>query len=246
NLRYGPAYKSWEPVTVLDFAGQGGFAAAVEMCNGAGVCRKTLEGTMCPSYMVTRDEEHSTRGRANALRAVLSGRLPASDFSSRRLYQVMDLCLECKACKAECPANVDMAKLKYEFLHHYYREHGLPLRNRIFGRIADLSRIGSRLAPHSNRAASSRLSRWFMDRLLGIDSRRPLPPFASETFTRWFNSRQRPAHAQRGAVVLFNDTFVTYNAPEIGRAAVELLESAGYRVELVDKKCCGRPLISKG
>ncbi|MBO0720737.1 MAG: 4Fe-4S dicluster domain-containing protein, partial [Blastocatellia bacterium] len=232
--------------TALDFAGQGGFAAAVEMCNGAGACRKTLEGTMCPSYMVTKDEEHSTRGRANALRAVLSGRLPASDFSSRRLYQVMDLCLECKACKAECPANVDMAKLKYEFLHHYYREHGLPLRNRIFGRIADLSRIGSRMAPLANRAASSRLIRWFMDRLLGIDSRRPLPLFASETFINWFNSRQRPAHAQRGAVVLFNDTFVTYNTPEIGRAAVELLESAGYRIELVDKKCCGRPLISKG
>jgi FAD/FMN-containing dehydrogenase/Fe-S oxidoreductase len=246
HLRYGPEYKTWEPVTLLDFSKQGGFAASVEMCNGAGVCRKTLEGTMCPSYMATKDEEHSTRGRANALRAVLSGHLPASDFTSHRLYEVMDLCLECKACKAECPANVDMAKLKYEFLHHYYRERGLPLRNRIFGRIADLSRIGSRLAPISNRIASSRLNRWLMDRLLGIDSRRPLPPFASETFTAWFNARKLPGAAPRGPVVLFNDTFVTYNTPEIGRAAVELLESAGYRVELVDKKCCGRPLISKG
>jgi FAD/FMN-containing dehydrogenase/Fe-S oxidoreductase len=246
HLRYGPEYKTWEPVTLLDFSKQGGFAASVEMCNGAGVCRKTLEGTMCPSYMATKDEEHSTRGRANALRAVLSGHLPASDFTSHRLYEVMDLCLECKACKAECPANVDMAKLKYEFLHHYYREHGLPLRNRVFGRIADLSRIGSRFAPVTNRIASSRLNRWLMDRLLGIDGRRPLPPFASETFTAWFNARKRLAEAPRGSVVLFNDTFVTYNTPEIGRAAVELLESAGYRVELVDKKCCGRPLISKG
>jgi FAD/FMN-containing dehydrogenase/Fe-S oxidoreductase len=246
HLRYGPEYKTWEPVTLLDFTKQGGFAASVEMCNGAGVCRKTLEGTMCPSYMATKDEEHSTRGRANALRAVLSGHLPAAGFTSHRLYEVMDLCLECKACKAECPANVDMAKLKYEFLHHYYREHGLPLRNRVFGRIADLSRIGSRFAPISNRIASSRLNRWLMDRLLGIDSRRPLPPFASETFTAWFNARKLPGAAPRGPVVLFNDTFVTYNTPEIGRAAVELLESAGYRVELVDKKCCGRPLISKG
>ncbi|MFQ5521319.1 MAG: FAD-binding and (Fe-S)-binding domain-containing protein, partial [Candidatus Methylomirabilia bacterium] len=116
HLRYGPAYRTREPETLLDFSGQGGFAAAVEMCNGIGVCRKKLEGTMCPSYMATRDEEHSTRGRANALRAVLSGQVPAAEFTGKRLYEVMDLCLECKACKAECPSNVDMAKLKYEFL----------------------------------------------------------------------------------------------------------------------------------
>ncbi len=246
NLRYGPEYKTWAPITLLDFSEQGGFAASVEMCNGVGVCRKTIEGTMCPSYMATKDEEHSTRGRANALRAVLSGRVPASDFTSPRLYDVMDLCLECKACKAECPANVDMAKLKYEFLHHYYQANGLPLRNRIFGRIAELSKIGSRFAPISNLIASSRLNRWLMDRFLDIDSRRPLPAFASETLTDWFNARQRADEAPRGPVVLFNDTFVTYNTPEIGRAAVELLEAAGYRVELVNKKCCGRPLISKG
>jgi FAD/FMN-containing dehydrogenase/Fe-S oxidoreductase len=246
HLRYGPEYETWEPATLLDFSHQGGFAAAIEMCNGAGVCRKTIEGTMCPSYMATKDEEHSTRGRANALRAVLSGHLPASDFTSRRLYEVMDLCLECKACKAECPANVDMAKLKYEFLHHYYRANGLPLRNWVFGRIAALSKFGSRLAPLSNRIATSRLNRWIMDRFLGIDIRRPLPSFAGETFNAWFDARKRPDAAPRGPVVLFNDTFVTYNSPEIGRAAVEILEAAGYRVELVNKKCCGRPLISKG
>src|SRR5262245_28356947 len=246
NLRYGPEYKTWEPVTMLDFSHQGGFAASVEMCNGVGVCRKTIEGTMCPSYMATRDEEHSTRGRANALRAVLSGRVPASEFTNRRLFEVMDLCLECKACKAECPANVDMAKLKYEFLHHYYQENGLPLRNKIFGRIADLSKLGSRFAPVSNLIASSRLNRWIMDRFLGIDSRRPLPTFANKTFTDWFNARKPAGEASRGSVVLFNDTFITYQTPEIGRAAVELLEAAGYHIELVNKKCCGRPLISKG
>jgi FAD/FMN-containing dehydrogenase/Fe-S oxidoreductase len=246
NLRFGPDYNAWEPITLLDFSKQGGFAASVEMCNGAGVCRKTMEGTMCPSYMATKDEEHSTRGRANALRAVLSGRVPTSDFTSRRLYKVMDLCLECKACKAECPANVDMAKIKYEFLHYYYQANGLPVRNRIFGRIADLSKLGSRFATVSNRITSSRASRWMMDRFLGIDIRRPLPAFASEKFTDWFNTRLRLTYATRGTVVLFNDTFVTYNTPEIGRAAVELLEAAGYHVELVNKKCCGRPLISKG
>ncbi|MBI2211889.1 MAG: 4Fe-4S dicluster domain-containing protein, partial [Deltaproteobacteria bacterium] len=116
SLRISPAYKTWAPETLLDFSGQGGFAAAVEMCSGMGECRKKLDGTMCPSYMATLDEEHSTRGRANALRAVLSGKVPNRDFSGKRLYEVLDLCLECKACKAECPSNVDMAKLKYEFL----------------------------------------------------------------------------------------------------------------------------------
>ncbi len=246
HLRYGPEYKTWEPSTLLDFSDQGGFAAAVEMCNGVGVCRKKLEGTMCPSYMATRDEEHSTRGRANALRAVLSGQVPASEFTGRRLYEVMDLCLECKACKAECPSNVDMAKLKYEFLAHYYRVNGLPLRNKLFGRIEALNRLGSRLAPLSNWIAGSRFHRFMLERLVGIDRRRPLPPFVRETFVEWFRRRAEPAAAPRGEVVLFHDTFVTYNAPHVGRAAVQLLERAGYRVSLVDKKCCGRPLISKG
>ncbi|HXJ79276.1 MAG TPA: FAD-linked oxidase C-terminal domain-containing protein [Candidatus Methylomirabilis sp.] len=246
HLRYGPTYKTWEPKTLLDFSSQGGFAAAVEMCNGVGVCRKKLEGTMCPSYMATRDEEHTTRGRANALRAVLSGRVPSSDFAGKRLYEVMDLCLECKGCKAECPSNVDMAKLKYEFLNHYHSVHGLPLRNRLFGHIAKVSAWGSRLAPLSNWLAASRPNRLLMEKLFGIDPRRPLPAFARETFTAWFDRRRPRRDAPRGGVVLFHDTFVTYNAPDVGRAAVELLEAAGYAVELVDKICCGRPLISKG
>ncbi|HEX9408680.1 MAG TPA: FAD-linked oxidase C-terminal domain-containing protein [Methylomirabilota bacterium] len=246
HLRYGPEYKTWEPKTLLDFSAQGGFAAAVEMCNGVGVCRKKLEGTMCPSYMATRDEEHSTRGRANALRAVLSGKVPAADFAGKRLYEVMDLCLECKGCKAECPSNVDMAKMKYEFLYHYHKVNGLPLRNRIFGHINRLSSWGARFAPLSNWVAASAPNRWLMEKLAGIDRRRPLPAFARESFTAWFDRRRAPAPGPRGSVVLFHDTFVSYNTPEIGRAAVELLEAAGYKVELVDRKCCGRPLISKG
>jgi len=246
NLRYGVGYTTWEPTTLLDFSGQGGFAAAVELCNGVGVCRKTLEGTMCPSYMATKDEEHSTRGRANALRAVLSGRLPPSEFTGTRLHEVMDLCLECKGCKAECPANVDMAKLKYEFLHHYYAANGLPLRNRVFGRIERLNRLGAHLPALFNWASGLAVTRWLLERVAGIDRRRPLPKLAAATFTEWFRHHAPPAAAPRGEVVLFHDTFVTYNTPEIGRAAVELLEAAGYRVVLVDKKCCGRPLISKG
>jgi FAD/FMN-containing dehydrogenase/Fe-S oxidoreductase len=246
HLRYGSQYVTWEPRTLLDFSSQGGFAAAVEMCNGVGVCRKTLEGTMCPSYMATRDEEHSTRGRANALRAVLSGTLPADAFTGRRLYEVMDLCLECKGCKAECPSNVDMAKLKYEFLYHYHRAHGLPLRNRLFGHIARLNAVGARLPGIVNWLSGLGPSRWLLQKVAGIDRRRPLPALALQTFTAWFARHHSPAATARGEVVLFPDTFTTYNVPEIGRAAVELLEAGGYRVVLAEQKCCGRPLISKG
>src|SRR5213594_2561899 len=247
HLRYGTQYTTWEPSsTLLDFSEQGGFAASVEMCNGVGACRKTLEGTMCPSYMATKDEEHSTRGRANALRAALSGRLPKTEFTGRRLYEVMDLCLECKGCKAECPANVDMAKLKYEFLHHYYAANGLPLRNRLFGEIARVNRLGSWLPGLVNWLSGLAPSRWALEKIVGIDRRRPLPSLAAETFGDWFRRHTPPAAAPRGDVVLFDDTFVTYNVPEIARAAVEVLEAAGYRVVLVDRKCCGRPLISKG
>src|SRR5581483_12143977 len=186
SLRFGAGYRTWEPPTLLDFSAQGGFAAAVEMCNGIGVCRKKLEGTMCPSYMATLDEEHSTRGRANALRAVLSGGVPAAEFTGRRLYEVLDLCLECKACKAECPANVDMAKLKYEFLAHYYRAHGLPLRNRVFGHVHRLARWGSALAPLANRLARPPLAQPLLERVAGIDRRRPLPAFAAPSFAAWF------------------------------------------------------------
>ncbi|MBI2088435.1 MAG: FAD-binding protein [Deltaproteobacteria bacterium] len=246
SLRIGPSYKTWQPETILDFSSQGGFAAAVEMCSGMGECRKKLDGTMCPSYMATLDEEHSTRGRANALRAVLSGKVPKEEFAGKRLYAVLDLCLECKACKAECPSNVDMAKLKYEFLHHYYKANGLPLRNRIFGRIEKLNRLGSRLAPLSNWFLNSRPNRWLLDHLAGIDRRRPLPRFAEETFADWFRYRPRTDGAAKGEVILFHDTFNNFNTPSVAIAATRVLERAGYRVKIVDKKCCGRPLISKG
>src|SRR5262247_158575 len=246
SLRISPAYKTWEPETTLDFSGQGSFVRAVEMCSGMGECRKKLDGTMCPSYMGTLDEEHSTRGRANALRNAITGRAPQEEFAGKRLYEVMDLCLECKGCKSECPSNVDMAKMKYEFLHHYHQVNGLPLRNRLFGNIASLSRLGSGLAPISNWIASSWPNRLLMEKVVGIDRRRPLPAFAGETFTTWFDRRKPAREAPRGPVALFADTFVTYNAPEVGRAAVELLEAAGYAVQLADKKCCGRPMISKG
>ena len=246
SLKISPRYNPWEPRTTLDFAGQGGFVRAVEMCSGMAECRKKLDGTMCPSYMGTLDEEHSTRGRANALRSAISGHAPQEEFTGKRLYEVMDLCLECKACKAECPSNVDMAKLKYEFLDHYYRANGLPLRSRMFGAIETLNRIGSRLAPLSNWIANSSINRWLLQAIAGIDRRRPLPEFAAETFEQWFRKHNSEVNRPKGDVVLFHDTFNNYNTPHVAIAATQFLEKSGYRVLLVEKKCCGRPMISKG
>src|SRR5438034_2619474 len=246
SLKISPQYQTWQTETTLDFTGQGGFARAVEMCSGMGECRKKLDGTMCPSYMGTLDEEHSTRGRANALRAVLSGKVPKEEFTGKRLHDVMDLCLECKACKTECPSNVDMAKLKYEFLSHYYATHGTPLRARLFAHIATLNRLGQRVAPLSNWLARSALGKWMQERL-GIAPQRTLPAFARQTFSAWFAARPRHPHAaRRGQVVLFHDTFLEYNCPEVGQAATQLLEAAGFEVVLVARKCCGRPAVSKG
>ncbi len=246
SLKISPRYQTWQPETTLDFTGQGGFARAVEMCSGMGECRKKLDGTMCPSYMGTLDEEHSTRGRANALRAVLSGKVPKEEFTGKRLHDVMDLCLECKACKAECPSNVDMAKLKYEFLDHYHRVNGLPLRNRLFGGIERLNRIGSQFAPLSNWVVGSGWNRWLMEKLAGIDRRRPLPQFAGVTFEDWFDGRKPEGDGAKGEVVLFHDTFNNFNTPNVAVATTRLLERLGYHVLLVNKRCCGRPMISKG
>jgi anaerobic glycerol-3-phosphate dehydrogenase C subunit len=251
NLRLGPGYQAIEPSTVMDFSSTGGFARSIEMCSGLGACRKTLGGTMCPSYMVTLDEEHSTRGRANALRSVLTGALPTSEFNSRRLYDVLDLCLACKGCKAECPSNVDMAKIKYEFLHHYYKHHWIPLRMRFFSNIATVNRLISFVRPLANSLIANNLIKWVMDKLLKIDKRRNLPLLAKATFATWFKKRGSKPNYQgnnvkKGQVVLFHDTFMNYNEPQVGRAMIDLLEAAGFHVTLADKVCCGRPMISNG
>ncbi len=246
NLRFGAKYNTIEIDTYFDFSNQDGFAGAIEMCNGVGACRKTLSGTMCPSFIGTREEEHSTRGRANVLRSIIAGDLPHTEFTSDRLYEVLDLCLGCKACKAECPSNVDMAKIKYEFLAHYHKANGLPLKKRLFGEIASLAVLGSAFAPFSNWAAGNRLSKWVAEKLFGIDKRRQMPNFVRPTFTHWFQKRARPVADTDKKVVLFHDTFMNHSEPTIGKAAVEVLEAAGWTVIIPDKRCCGRPHISEG
>ena len=246
NLRFGNNYNTIKIDTYFDFSNQGGFDRAIEMCNGVAACRKTLTGTMCPSYIGTREEIHSTRGRANALRHVISGSLPQEHFKSKELYEVLDLCLECKACKSECPSHVDMAKIKYEFLAQYHDQHGLPVRNRLFGHIDSLSDIGSKMAPFSNWLMNSSVSKWMMDKFFGIDRRRSLPNFAEETFVQWFKAQPSRTLENRQQVVFFYDTFTNYNYPNVGQSVVKVLESAGFDVILPPKRCCGRPMISKG
>ena len=140
NLRYGPGYVTPAVPTTFDFSADGGLLPAAELCAGVGACRKKREGTMCPSFQATREEKDSTRGRANLLRLAITGQLGFEGFTDPAVHEVLDLCLECKACKSECPTNVDMARLKAEFLHQYHREHGLPWRNRVFGHVAELGR----------------------------------------------------------------------------------------------------------
>jgi Fe-S oxidoreductase len=167
------------------------------------------------------------------------------------MYETLDLCLECKGCKRECPSNVDLAKIKYEFLAQYYAKHGVPERAVLFANIGKLNRWGSRMAGVANYMMSRRWAKNLAEMAFGIDARREFPAFASETFQSWFAKRaggngRANGRAARGTVVLFDDCFLSYNYPQVGRAATELLERAGFEVILAKHDCCGRPMISKG
>ena len=241
NLRYGPAYKAVAVDTHFSFADYGGMAGAVEMCSGLGACRKTLEGTMCPSYMATREERHSTRGRANVLRLAISGRLGEAGLDGDGVKEVLDLCLECRACKAECPVGVDVGRFKSEFLAaRWKRLGGAPLKARVLGNAAGLAELGSKFAPFSGAVANWGVSRWLNEKITGIDARRPVPRWKSSTL------RSRMGSRTGGQALLFVDTFTNHYDPEIGVAAVELMEQAGRAVGLAPNVCCGRPLISQG
>jgi FAD/FMN-containing dehydrogenase/Fe-S oxidoreductase len=218
-----------------------GMRAAADRCQRIGACRKTGTGVMCPSYMATREEEHATRGRANALVKALSEPDPHQAFGDERLHEILDLCLECKACKSECPLSVDMASMKAEFLSHYQDLHGVPLRSRLFGSIRTLNKVGSSTAPLSNLAP-----RRLLERAAGIDRRRPLPRFTRATLLRWDKRRPRRPSPPARDVVFLADSFTTFTEPAVGRAAIELLEAAGYAVRLEAGGCCGRASISKG
>lgn len=267
NLRYPPDYSPTAPVPQYDYERQEGLVRSIELCNGNGACRKLQGGTMCPSFRATLDEKDSTRARANALRLALSqnGASPVTNHSpltthhspltthhsplaARWVYDILDLCLLCKACKSECPSNVDMAKLKSEFLHHYYARRRRPLGHWLMSQIHRLNALAAPVAPLVNWLQERGPLRWAMEQVAGIDRRRSLPPLSFGHFRRWFrkHSADRKTAATGRRVILLDDCFTTFNEPRIGKAAVRVLEAAGYTVELAGIPCCGRPMISKG
>ena len=252
NLRYGPTYsaKAWQPV--LDFSHQNGLVSAVELCNGAGVCRKS-EGVMCPSFQATKDEMHSTRGRANLLRAMLENHLSIEDNnSSRVVFEALDLCLACKGCKAECPSAVDMAKLKYEFLEHYYHSNmgnRHPIRDYLFAYIGEITHYGAVFNPLTNYLLNNVNKIGVGERWLGISGQRKLPLIDRETLgTKWkkLNYSLNGSQDYTEKVLFLSDPFTEYYQPEIGLAALRVLAAAGCEVEKIPVIGSGRTMLSKG
>ena len=247
NLRYGTTYKSPELATEYHYREDGSLAAAVELCTGVGACRQGLAGSMCPSYRLTGDTEHSTRGRANALRLAMTGQLGPDGLTSEGLRRVMELCLACKSCKSECPSNVDVARLKGEFLRMYHDAHGSRLAERLIaGSPARAAALSGWPAPLANWLKNTRLFRGILAGVAGFDSRRRFPRYAGKPFGKWFARRPGRKAGTSRKVVLFDDTYMNYYEPAVGISAVELLESCGYEVVLAGAGCCQRPRISQG
>jgi len=250
HLRQGPGYALQLPFEpMLAFAGRdGSFTANLEQCNGCGGCRKETP-TMCPTFVATGEEIMSTRGRANAIRAMLELRgSPGGDvLGSAELESALSNCLSCKACLSECPSNVNLALLKAELQWALLRRDGLSLRERLFGSPDFLGRLGCALPKLANDLVTSNRVRSLLERLTGISAERVLPRYSKLRFDRWFEQRKRDSCPARGRVILWDDTFVRYHEPHIGVAAVTVLEAAGYEVQLAtERKCCGRPAFSQG
>ena len=245
-FRYAPGYRAEPLDTALDWSEWGGFGPAVEMCNNNGHCRKFDAGTMCPSFRVTGDEQHLTRGRANTLRLALSGQLGADALVSDDMRDTLDLCVSCKGCRRECPTGVDMARMKIEFQHHYVKRHGLSLRQKLIAYLPHYAPVASRLAPLLNLRDTIPGVPWLSQKLFGLSARRSLPRWSSARLPH-FRREQREKKA-----VLFIDTFTRYFEPDNARAAADVLEAAGYELAFpapVDNGrplCCGRTFLAAG
>jgi FAD/FMN-containing dehydrogenase/Fe-S oxidoreductase len=248
HLRQEPGRELVLPFApVLAFAAKdGSFAANLEQCNGCGGCRKETP-TMCPTFAATGEESMSTRGRANAIRAALELRGVSDPLRCAEMETALSNCLACKACATECPSNVNLALLKAELFHGRHQLHGVSARERLFSSVDELGRLGCLAPAVANRLLQSPWLRRLMGRMLGVEPRRPLPPYAAERFDHWFARRGPGPGGARGRVILWDDTFVRYHEPRIGRAAVAVLEAAGFAVTLAaGRKCCGRPAFSQG
>ena len=245
HLRIGTSFRPQPLRTRFDFSAEGGLAGAALKCVGLGKCRKTDAGVMCPSYMATRDEAHSTRGRAHLIYEALTTDLLPDGFADPAVYEALELCLSCKACKSECPASVDIAAYKAEFLANFYMRHRRPVPVEFFARIHEIARVAS-LAPSVLNALQAGPAGLLLRRLLRLHPARTLPRFARQSFRRWFANRPRNPHGGQ-EVLLFIDTFNNFFEPEVAIAATEVLERAGFRVTLPSQDlCCGRPLYEAG
>lgn len=250
-LRYRPGQETPEFDTVFKFKDSQGILRAAELCNGSGDCRKTelTGGTMCPSYMVTRNEKDTTRGRANILREFLTNSPKENRFDHHEIKETMDLCISCKGCKSECPSNVDVARLKAEFLQHYYDANGIPLRTRLVGNFTNLNQLAAVAPGIYNFVFTNKYTSRLAKKVVGFAPERPLPLLHNTTLRQWYkkHQKQKPATvAYKGKVHLFCDEFTNYNDTGIGIKAVQLLERLGYEVYLPDHEESGRTYLSKG
>ena len=251
HLRWGPEWRPAEVQTYFSYPeDHGSFAQAVTRCVGIGTCRRPSGGLMCPSFMATGDERHSTRGRAHLLQEMLEGEVLPGGFQEEAVREALDLCLSCKGCRRDCPAGVDMATYKAEFMAHYYRQHRRPLSAWGLGQIATWSRIAGRMPGLAHWLSRQPGMARLLKSVLRIAPQRTLPAFAAEPFTDWFRDdfRKRPrTPGDRPRVLLVPDTFTNYFQPEIGQSAVFVLEQAGFDPILPDRPlCCGRPLFDHG
>lgn len=248
NLRYKPGLMQKDINTIFDFSKTLGILRAAEKCNGSGDCRKThlSGGTLCPSYMATLNESNTTRARANLMREFLTNSNKNNPFDHRELYDILDLCLSCKGCKNECPSSVDMAKLKAEFLQHWYDAHGIPLRSRMVAYITHINRLGSIAPGVTNFVLSNKATSTLLMRSLGFEPKRTLPLLSKTTLKKWYSKQTNGKQFPNGKVYLLPDEFTNYNDSHIGIKAVELLNNLGYEVILADIFESGRTYISKG
>jgi FAD/FMN-containing dehydrogenase/Fe-S oxidoreductase len=251
-MRFREGYRVEVPArTVLDWSATGGFGGAVEMCNNNGACRQMASGTMCPSYRATQNEQHVTRGRANSLRLAISGQLGPGAFTDPAMKATLDLCVSCKGCRRDCPTGVDMAKMKIEFLHHYYARHGRPVRERLIAHLPRYAPLAAALAPLMNARDAIPGLAWLSDKLLGLSARRSLPRWVKP----WRESGAQSSAAEvRGDgldIVLFGDTFNRYFEPGNLAAGERVLRAAGYRLHRTQAPgerplCCGRTFLAAG
>lgn len=249
SLRYESGLVVNEPDTIFDFSNTHGILRAAEQCNGSADCRKSAEigGTMCPSYMATKDENSTTRARANILREFLTHSNKKNRFDHKEIYQVMDLCLSCKGCKSECPSNVDMAKYKAEFLQHWHDANGIPLRTRLIANISELNKLGMIVPSIFNFFVTNEFTSGIMKKSLGFAPKRTIPTLYKITLRNWVKKLSPAQNIEsKGKVFLFADEFTDVNDVEIGIKAVKLLNKLGYKVEIPDHVASGRAYLSKG